>query len=81
MTIKKKGSQWCVITSRSEECFSSEKKAKKRLRQIEFFKRMSEEDDKQMLKKFAEALDGFNPTYRKKVIPDNRGGLPLLRRG
>ena len=88
MTIRKKGSQWCVITSRSEECFSSKKKAQKRLGQIEFFKKMSEtrlveykkDDDKRMLEKFAEALDGINTEFRKKVIPDNRGGLPLLQR-
>ena len=88
MTIRKKGSKWCVITSRSEECFPSEKQAKKRLGQIEFFKRMSEarlveykkDDDKRMLEKFAEALEGINPEFKRKVIPDNRGGLPLLAR-
>ena len=68
MTIRKEGSQFCVITSRSKECFSSRKKANERLRQIEFFKnqKMAEYKKKKrremaedVLRSFGETMESF----------------------
>lgn len=66
MTIKKKGSQYCAVTSRSEECFPTKGEAEERLRQIEFFKSRNMAEYKDDEKRMAEEI--IMDKFRKSVI-------------